>query len=220
MNFTVGNTKVNKEDMNMQELESRLPEVKQGGQHSPDLCIAQEKVAIIFPYRNREMNLRVMLRNLHPFLIRQGRDYKIYVIEQSEKGAFNRGKLFNIGYDIAKKENYTCFIFHDIDLIPENDYNIYKCESNPIHYTVAIDKFKYKLLYDTNFGGVVGMTSEQFQQTNGYSNMYEGWGSEDDDLYVRVIKSNMKIMRKSTKIARYTALKHSPFEINVNTIIK
>ena len=29
------------------------------------------------------------------------------------------------------------------------------------------------------------MTKEQFERTNGYSNLYFGWGGEDDDFYRR-----------------------------------
>ncbi|RWR99587.1 beta-1:4-N-acetylgalactosaminyltransferase bre-4-like protein, partial [Leptotrombidium deliense] len=101
------------------------------------------------------------------------------------KGEFNRGKLFNIGFFIASKDNYTCFIFHDVDLVPENDYNIYKCESNPVHFTVAIEYFNYTLPFETIFGGAIGLTEKQFRKANGFSNEYLGWGSEDDDFYER-----------------------------------
>ncbi|RWS18469.1 Beta-1:4-galactosyltransferase 1-like protein, partial [Leptotrombidium deliense] len=111
------------------------------------------------------------------------------------KGLFNRGKLFNIGFLTALKENYTCFIFHD-------------CESNPVHFTVAIDYFNYTLPYETYFGGAIGLTEKQFRKANAFSNTYLGWGSEDDDIYERVRLSNTKIFRKLLKIARYASLEH------------
>ncbi|RWS27590.1 hypothetical protein B4U80_10589 [Leptotrombidium deliense] len=214
------NNKVNQSDISLQQLEDYLPEVKLGGQYSPELCVPKERVAIIFPVRNREQHLRIMLRNLHPFLIRQQRDYRIFVIEQSEKGAFNRGKLLNIGYTIALNNKYTCFFFHDVDLIPENNNNIYKCESNPVHFSAANQKYHYKLVthvdecsviklpYANYFGGIAAMTSDQFTKANGFSNLYQGWGAEDDDIYARITNSGMNVTRKSLKIARYTALAH------------
>lgn len=36
------------------------------------------------------------------------------------------------------------------------------------------------------FGGVSMMTAEQFDSVNGLSNLYWGWGGEDDDLYFRM----------------------------------
>ena len=35
---------------------------------------------------------------------------------------FNRGMLLNIGFTEAMKDQeWDCFIFHDVDLLPEND---------------------------------------------------------------------------------------------------
>ncbi|KXZ75832.1 Beta-1,4-N-acetylgalactosaminyltransferase bre-4-like Protein [Tribolium castaneum] len=41
--------------------------------------------------------------------------------------------------------NYDCFIFHDIDLLPEDDRNLYTCPpGQPRHMSVAVDIFKYR----------------------------------------------------------------------------
>jgi hypothetical protein len=52
----------------------------------------------------------------------------------------------NIGYveSIKLYNNYTCFIFHDVDLLPEDDRNLYTCSNRPRHLSVSIDKFKYR----------------------------------------------------------------------------
>ena len=39
---------------------------------------------------------------------------------------------------------FDCFIFHDVDLLPENDRNLYTCPEQPRHMSVAVDKFNYR----------------------------------------------------------------------------
>ena len=39
--------------------------------------------------------------------------------------------------------------------------------------------------YKEFFGGVIAISPDHFQKTNGFSNMFWGWGSEDDDFYKR-----------------------------------
>ena len=46
--------------------------------------------------------------------------------------------------EALKLDDFDCFIFHDVDLIPENDRNIYECYSHPRHLTPAIDELRYK----------------------------------------------------------------------------
>jgi len=53
--------------------------------------------------------------------------------------------LMNVGYVEALKERtFDCFIFHDVDLLPEDDRNLYTCPEQPRHMSVAVDKFKYR----------------------------------------------------------------------------
>lgn len=63
---------------------------------------------------------------------------------QADEKPFNRGKLFNIGYKEAKKFNHTCFVFHDVDLIPENDNILYGCVRSPMHLSRAVNTLNYK----------------------------------------------------------------------------
>lgn len=54
----------------------------------------------------------------------------------------------NVGYAEARKQyNWQCVIFHDVDLFPEDDRNLYTCPEQPRHMSVAIDKFSYKYYY-------------------------------------------------------------------------
>lgn len=51
----------------------------------------------------------------------------------------------NAGFrEAMREEDWDCLFFHDVDLIPEDDRNIYTCDSNPKHAAIAMDKFGYK----------------------------------------------------------------------------
>ncbi|XP_076083246.1 beta-1,4-N-acetylgalactosaminyltransferase bre-4-like isoform X3 [Mytilus galloprovincialis] len=191
------------------DLDRLYPWVQDGGRGKPSDCYPRHRVAIIIPYRNRDSQLRTFLYNIHPILYRQELDYGIYVVEQNGSSVFNRAMLMNIGYAEAMKiHDYQCFAFHDIDLIPENDKNIYNCPKQPRHMSVAIDKFKYRLPYNSIFGGVSSLTKEQFQKVNGFPNRYFGWGGEDDDMWKRIHNAGYKVIRYAREIARYKMIKH------------
>lgn len=71
--------------------------------------------------------------------------YLFCFIEYIDDGLFNRAMLMNVGFiEALKLRDFDCFFFHDVDLIPENDRNIYSCPDQPRHMSVAIDKFNYR----------------------------------------------------------------------------
>ncbi|XP_037829031.1 beta-1,4-galactosyltransferase 1-like isoform X2 [Kryptolebias marmoratus] len=137
--------------------------LQEGGRYKPPGCISRQKVAIIIPFRNRHEHLIHLLFYLHPILIRQQLDYGVYVINQDGDGVFNRAKLLNAGYMEALKDyDYECFVFSDVDLVPLDDRNLYRCFNQPRHLAVGMDKFNFHLPYTTFFGGVSSLSKEQF----------------------------------------------------------
>lgn len=44
-------------------------------------------------------------------------------------------------------------------------------------------------------GGVTAFSAIDFKLINGFSNVFWGWGSEDDDLYRRVVNKNLSVTR-------------------------
>lgn len=187
-----------------------ISSLQKGGRYKPPDCIALQKVAIIIPFRNREVHLKQWLHFLHPILMRQQLDYGVYVIKQDGDGIFNRAKLMNAGYVEALKEyDYECFVFSDVDLVPLDDRNIYKCYDNPRHFAVAMDKFNFKLPYKRYFGGVSSLSNDQYLKINGFPNTYWGWGGEDDDIYNRIIFRGMSISRPDSVTGRYKMIKHT-----------
>ena len=78
------------------------------------------------------------------------------------------------------KNMWDCFVFHDIDLLPEDRRNIYSCPEYPKHMSSAVSKFDYKLPYNSLFGGVTALRTEHMRLANGFPNSFFGWGGEDD----------------------------------------
>ncbi|CAF1216382.1 unnamed protein product [Rotaria sordida] len=190
-----------------------------GGHYIPKECRTEQRLALIICYRNREQHLKMFLNNIHPFLQKQKLDYTIFVVNQHGNDPFNRAALFNVGYlEAMKLYQYDCFIFHDVDLLPEDLRNIYKCGDQPRHMSVAIDIFKYAIPYSDIFGGVTAFHSSDILGINGHPTVYWGWGGEDDDMYFRVVKKLKKsIIRYPIEIARYKMIRthgHIAAELN------
>ncbi|XP_058677580.1 beta-1,4-galactosyltransferase 3 [Ammospiza caudacuta] len=186
------------------------PGVRRGGRYRPPQCESRSRTAVIVPHRNREGHLGHLLYYLHPFLQRQQLHYGIYVVHQAGNCTFNRAKLLNVGVKEAlKDEDWDCLFLHDVDLIPENDHNLYTCDPwNPKHASVAMNKFGYSLPYPQYFGGVSALTPDQYMKINGFPNEYWGWGGEDDDIATRVRLAGMKISRPPVSIGHYKMVKH------------
>lgn len=142
----VGPITVDTEYEKMETIELRLcDKLMPGGWYKPGKCKARNSVAIIIPYRDREIHLAVFLKHMHPFLMKQQIEYGIFVVEQIVDERFNRAALMNIGFaEALKLYKWDCFIFHDIDLLPMDDRNLYTCPDQPRHMSVAVDTLKFK----------------------------------------------------------------------------
>jgi len=161
------------------------------------------KLAVVIPYRDREENLKVSLPAITAYLQKQNILHTIYVVEQEDGKTFNRGMIRNIGF-LQADMDHDYFVFHDVDMVPQN--TDYSYESIPTHLAVAASQFNYGLPYEGYFGGVVMFTREDFMRINGYSNLYVGWGGEDDDILYRCHYSKLQVQRKSPGI--FKSLEH------------
>ncbi|XP_041042512.1 beta-1,4-galactosyltransferase 1-like isoform X2 [Carcharodon carcharias] len=198
------------QSVNLEDVQKINPLVREGGRFAPVECTALQKVAIIIPFRNRLQHLNYWLYYLHPILQRQQLDYGVYVINQHGEDTFNRAKLLNVGFmEALKVYDYSCFVFSDVDLIPMDDRNIYKCYSQPRHLAVSMDKFGFRLPYNQYFGGISALSKEQHEKINGFPNDYWGWGGEDDDIYNRIVFKGMSISRPSGGIGKCRMIRHN-----------
>lgn len=189
--------------------------IKDGGHFTPPDCRPRERTAVIIPYRDRAKHLAVLLRHLHTVLQRQKIEYAIYVVEVAYPAQFNRGLLANVGFLTASSiATYTCYIIHDVDLLMTDDRNMYRCGRVPRHLAATSSKYKTKLPYLAYFGGVEAFTPEQFWKVNGFSNLYFGWGGEDDDIVYRIFGTDQHFSRPRHQIGGYVAMEHSKDSAN------
>ena len=148
-----------------------------------------DRLAVIVPYRNRKKQLEKFIDHTSKYLSNREFEYYIIVVEQYDDKEFNRGKLLNIGFKEAVKRRCDYVVFHDVDMLPEKvDYSY---SDIPIH--LATDN----LPFEHYFGGITLFPIDLFERINGFSNVYWGWGFEDDDLRYRCIKNDIPLVQVS-----------------------
>ena len=141
------------------------------------------KLGVIVPYRNRYEHLQEFKKSIVEYLESKNIDFKIIIVEQDNAKLFNRGMLCNIGFIEAQKENCDYIVIHDVDMIPVDvDYSY---SNVPVH--LATDNIPF----ESYFGGMTLFPSNIFEKINGFSNLYWGWGFEDDDLRYRCVKKDV-----------------------------
>ncbi|XP_065193708.1 beta-1,4-galactosyltransferase 1-like [Sycon ciliatum] len=185
--------------------------IQPGGRWSPsDGCVAEQKLALIVPYRNRYEHLRLFLSYMHEYLQRQRLDYAVYIVDQVDEQPFNRAMLMNVGTLEALREfNYTCFVYHDIDNIPVDAMLSYWCESVPVHMSARTDRWNWGLPYFSFAGGVVKQSTDQIFKMNGFSNVFWGWGGEDDDVSIRWRTYKLNRRRPPKELGHYATIKRN-----------
>jgi len=144
----------------------------------------ENKLGVIVPYRDRYRHLKMFLPHMQDYLDKTGIDYTIIIVEQDNASAFNRGTLCNIGFLEAIKQKCNYVVFHDIDMLPvEVDYSY---SEHPVHLAT------YDIPFPSYFGGITLFPFKTFEKINGFSNLYWGWGFEDDDLRYRCVKNGIE----------------------------
>lgn len=190
--------------------------VQDGGCFKPRNCSTADLVVIIVPYRDREEHLKTFLDYIHPFLQQQKLQYAIYVVEMAMPTTFNRGLLANIGVLEAMNsgKGFSCYIIHDVDLLPADDRNLYICSDGPRHMSTSNSNYNFRIPYSGYVGGVISFTPTVYRNINGFSNVYFGWGGEDDDLTIRINQAGYTLQRVPEDIGIYSAMDHGTDQHN------
>jgi len=144
------------------------------------------QLALIVSFRDREAHLEEFLEHVPRYVRMQGIETRTIVVHQKNKLGFGRGTLRNIG---AMINGGSCpfLCFHDVDEIPINaDYSLEDLPARVYGRCTRPPRKTYDRRYPMAFGGVSIVSVEDFTKANGYSNLYVGWGGEDDDMGARL----------------------------------
>jgi hypothetical protein len=159
---------------------------------------------VIIPYRDRAEHLAIFVPYLSAYLDISNIVHRIYVIEQGGGWRpFNRGALLNAGYKIAQEfdtARVRWFAFHDVDMLPITAN--YSYSEVPTHLVTDASQFPEGVPYESYFGGVTLFNAKDFEDVNGYSNGFWGWGSEDDDMLRRCQQSGLNTVRREGGVFR------------------
>ena len=87
----------------------------------------------------------------------QGRDFSIFIIQQSNRFRFNKGMLLNVGVSLLRRSDYDYFVFHDVDLTPSEigqvpyDYP-FGTSLSSFHDPKPLDKIHRTVVLTTTIG--------------------------------------------------------------------
>lgn len=100
--------------------------------------------------------------------------FKVFIVEQcDDKRKFNRGKLLNFGYSVAKAKGFDTLVFHDVDLLPSADitpwYYLKPAPGHIHHMARCWSRYNKSPAY---LGGILAIRVSDFEQLDGFPNLY------------------------------------------------
>ena len=145
--------------------------------------------SLIVPVQNRNEQVNHFIS----FFCNKSKDsdnISVHFIEQQNSDkSFNRAKLFNIGLELVMNSS-ICVVIHDVDLLPHEDVDYLKCDM-PIHLGSQPEHHNWGVPYPSFSGGVFSASPKHWRQINGVSNLFHGWGGEDDEMFLRFRHHNL-----------------------------
>lgn len=158
---------------------------------------------IIVPYRDRLEHLRQFAPHMDRFLAGK-QSFKLLVVEQTADAPFNRAKLINAGAALGTRVAKH-LVMHDVDMLPADESCDYRPGTWPVHLAGRASQYDWKKPYLDYIGGVFMLSQTHFEQCNGMSNEFWGWGREDDEFAHRLRHTNL---RWDSRDGRYQSLDH------------
>lgn len=155
------------------------------------------KLSVVVPFRDRFDELLQFVPYMKKFLAAQGVANEILVINQADHHRFNRAALINAGF-LLSSDDCDYIAMHDVDLLPLNPQLSYDFPSNGLFH-VAAPGLHPLYSYKTFVGGILLVSKRVFKAVNGLSNLFWGWGREDDDFYLRLKAAGIAVARPPVK---------------------
>ena len=166
---------------------------------SPNKDELDEKLAIIVPMvcssKEKKCDVYKMIREHYKKMEEPlkclERDYHVFYISQIQDGRpMNKGKLLNVGYQIAKKNGCDIFIFQTMNVAPNKNIMSYydSYPDNPVCLEAKREGYHYQNYYL----GTMMFSKDDFKKCNGYPN--DIWGEKlghDYALWLRMATNNM-----------------------------
>lgn len=179
----------------------------------------------IIPVRNRDNHISGFIQNIKTFYPNSN----IILVEQVDDNKFAKGQLNNLGFLNSTSD---LLIFMDIDirftLRVDFEAEMQVLDHPFVGFDQIIqvneDETEFQITrprhddISLNWGMCCVFTREQFENANGYSNMYFNWGSEDDSLAKR-INGYKRIQNILYHVAHLSNYNHEEYLKNYELLI-
>ena len=151
-----------------------------------NLKYTTKKIGIITSSTLSDEAINTFISHLVNFLNPTKVIFKIYIMEGHN---ISIGKLYNIGYKIAKDDKCEYMIFHNNNLLPNNNCIGY-------YTTYPIDPINISYLFSKNKMDVLSINKDDFEKCGGFS-MING-RNIIQDLYASLKNINISIQLPSS----------------------
>ncbi|KAJ1348442.1 Xylosylprotein 4-beta-galactosyltransferase [Parelaphostrongylus tenuis] len=153
------------------------------------------KLCVIVPFRDRDEELSEFAPHISKFLRKQGIDFYLLLMNQTDNFRFNRASLINVGWLESDRVGCDYMVMHDVDLLPLNSEISYRFPGEGVVRHISSPSYHPKYSYSKFIGGILMLTMNDYKAVNGMSNKYWGWGLEDDEFYLRIKDAGLNLTR-------------------------
>ncbi|XP_015927513.2 chondroitin sulfate synthase 1 [Parasteatoda tepidariorum] len=169
-----------------------------------------EKVHLAVVYFESEQDDSTETKMILEDLKRRYPAYDLRLIEA--KGPFSRAVALEVGAKAFSP--YSLLFFVDVDIVLDvgvlNRIRLNTIKSKQVYFPVVFSEYDPEYLendseipslseergYWRQFGyGIVSIYNEDLRQVGGFDTSIRGWGKEDVDLYSKVVRSNLTVLR-------------------------